>query len=128
MKLPGETILPGICRVLAEAGDFQIEWENKEIEILDAEKLEGAVLRTRRQGDRIRPLGSAGSRLLSDYLTDKKIDRPMRDIIPLLAVENRVLWTGGAGIAEDARIDENTKRRVRLSFNYITDEQAEVQS
>ena len=72
-------------------------------QILDRDALCGAVIRTRRDGDRIRPLGS-GEKLLSDYFTDKKIDRPLRDFIPLAAVGNRILWAIGIGISEDAKL------------------------
>ncbi len=114
--LSGETILPGICRITAETGNFAIEPDNSSVELLNADLLEGAVLRTRRQGDRFRPLGSPGDRLLSDVLTDKKIGRPLRDVLPLLAVDNRVLWAAGAGISHEARIQKDTRRMVRIQI------------
>ena len=70
---------------------------------LNPDALRGAVIRTRRSGDRIRPLGS-GEKLLSDYFTDKKIDRPLRDFIPLVAIDNKILWAIGIGISEDAKL------------------------
>ena len=85
-------------------------------------ELKGAVLRTRRSGDRIRPLGASGSQKLSDRLIDRKIDRPLRDWIPLIAIDSRVLWAFGAGIAEEARITESTRTRVRITLFPITDE------
>jgi len=93
-------------------------------EILDAQALEGAVVRTRMDGDRIRPLGMKGEKLLSDYLTDRKIDRPMRDCLPLVAAGSRVLWVCGVGIAEDVKIRPDS--RAAVSLTYITDEKAEV--
>ena len=72
-------------------------------QVLNAKALAGAVVRTRREGDRIRPLG-CGDRLLSDYLIDKKIDRPLRDLIPLVAVGNRVHWVCGHGISQEAAV------------------------
>ncbi len=58
---------------------------------------EGCEIRTRRPGDRIRPFGMAGSRLLQDYLTDRKIDRAWRDRIPLLCRGDEVLLAAGVG-------------------------------
>ena len=92
-------------------------------EILDADALKGAVIRTREDGDRIHPLGCGGDRLLSDYLTDKKIDRPMRDILPLAAMGNRILWVPGLGISEEVKIRPETRTAVKLT--YITEEKAE---
>ena len=54
-------------------------------------------IRTRRPGDRIRPFGSAGSRKLQDYLTDRKIPEPFRDRIPLLCRGEEVLLVCGVG-------------------------------
>lgn len=66
----------------------------------------GAVLRTRRAGDRIRPLGMAGRMKLSDYFINRHVDRPMRDAVVLLARGSDVLWAAGVGLSEDARLNE----------------------
>ena len=122
----GTTVLPGVCRVCVELGDYPIEPDNPLVEVVDAEALSGAVLRTRRDGDRIHPLGAPGSRLLSDYLTDRRIDRPLRDFLPLIAREGRILWVGGAIIAEEARVTASTRTRARITLFPITDENPEV--
>lgn len=127
LELSGETILPGICRIRSELGDFPIQPSNdSRVEVLDADRLQGAVLRTRRSGDRIQPLGAQGSRLLSDYLIDRKIDRPLRDGLPLIAQGSRILWACGIGMAQEARITKDTRRRARLEIIPITDEKPEV--
>lgn len=72
-------------------------------QVLRRDSLEHAVLRTRLDGDRIRPLGG-GDKLLSDYLTDRKIDRPLRASLPLIAAGSRVLWAVGVGISEEAKL------------------------
>lgn len=59
--------------------------------------LKGCVIRTRKPGDRIRPFGMSGSRKLQDYLTDKGIDEPLRDRIPLLCRGQEVLLAAGVG-------------------------------
>ena len=58
---------------------------------------DGCVIRCRQNGDRIRPFGMTGSRALQDYLTDRKVDRPWRDRIPLLCRGNEVLLVAGIG-------------------------------
>lgn len=75
-------------------------------QVLNRAALAGAVVRFRRSGDRIRPLG-CGDRLLSDYFIDKKVDRPLRDEIPLVAVGNRVHWVCGCGISQEAAVSAN---------------------
>ena len=122
LKIPGETVLSGICRIVAQCGNFPIQKNDPNVEILDADVLDGAVVRLRQNGDRIHPLGAKGERLLSDYLIDKKIDRPIRNCMPVIAREEQILWAGGAGISHAARIQSNTRRRVRLEIFPITEE------
>lgn len=82
---------------------------------LNADALEGAVVRTRRDGDFIHPLGAPGRQKLSDYFINRKIDRPLRDIVPLIARGSEVLWVMGVGISEKARLYEGA-RAVRLEL------------
>lgn len=94
-------------------------------QVLDADALQGAVIRTRRDGDRFRPLG-CGDRKLSDCLIDKKIDRPLRDHIPLVAVGSRVLWIIGFGISQDVRLRPDTQTAIELCWepNFITSDKS----
>ena len=126
LQIPGRTTLKGVCHILAEVGTFPIEADQPLTECFSHESLTGACLRLRLSGDRIHPLGAKGSRLLSDYLIDKKIDRPLRDCMPVIAKEKNILWAGGAGISHEARIQNETERMVRLTIIPITDEKAEV--
>ncbi len=66
----------------------------------------GCVIRTRRPGDRIRPFGSRGSRKLQDYLTDRKIEEPFRDQIPLLCRDGEVLLVCGVGAGNIPPMDQ----------------------
>ena len=72
----------------------------------DLLSLAGAELRLRRDGDCIRPLGMRGTKSLGDYMTDRKVPLPLRDLMPLLARENEVLWLPGVGISESARVEK----------------------
>ncbi len=115
LSLDGETALPGIGSVAAEPCAPTPVRDDPARQVLDAEALEGAVLRTRRPGDRIRPLG-CGDKLLSDYFIDRKVDRPLRDAVPIVAIGSRVLWVVGHGVSEDAKLTEDTRRAVRLTY------------
>ena len=61
------------------------------------ELTEGAVLRYRRAGDRIRPNRNSGSKLLKNYFTDRKIPLSKRDEMVVLAKDSDVLWVCGVG-------------------------------
>lgn len=76
---------------------------------------EGCVIRTRRPGDRIRPFGSSGSRKLQDYLTDRRVDEPFRDQIPLLCRGNEVLLVCGIGAGGIPKWDES-RPNLRLTW------------
>lgn len=75
-----------------------------------------AVWRTRRLGDMFAKLGS-GSKKLNDYFTDKKVDVDVRDMIPLLAVQNQVLVVAGLDVSENVKIDGNTDQIVKITFH-----------
>ena len=92
LDLRGQTLVPGLVRIdAAPCADGPV-YDNPFVQALSRAALEGAVVRFRRAGDFIRPLGMSGRKLLSDYLTDRGVDRPLRDYVPLVAREGEVLW------------------------------------
>ena len=115
LSLDGVTRLPGIGSVRAVPCESVPIRDDPFRQALSAEALEGATLRTRRPGDRIRPLG-CGDKLLSDWFIDHKVDRPLRDATPLVAKGSRVLWVVGGCIAEEAKLAADTRRAVMLEY------------
>ncbi len=57
------------------------------------------TLRTRREGDVINPFGMSGTMKLKKYFNSKGVNRHKRDEIPLLAIDDEVLWAVGVGIS-----------------------------
>ncbi|HVR43439.1 MAG TPA: tRNA lysidine(34) synthetase TilS [Thermoanaerobaculia bacterium] len=64
------------------------------------------LVRNRRRGDRIRPLGSEHEKKLNDLLIDRKIPRERRDSIPLLVWNGRIVWVAGVGVSEEFKVSE----------------------
>jgi len=62
------------------------------------------VVRNRRPGDRLRPLGSPGQRRLKDLLIDRRIPRHRRDRLPLLVIDGEIAWVPGVAIAHHLRL------------------------
>lgn len=62
-----------------------------------ADFLDGCVLRTRQPGDWLRPFGSSGKQSLQDFFTNKRVDAPFRDRVPLLCRGSEVLLVAGVG-------------------------------
>jgi len=83
---------------------------------LDADQLQGAVLRYRQAGDWLSPLGAGGSQKLRKYMIDRQIDRPFRDSWPLLCRGKEVLWVIGVGIAQTAAVNADTRMRTIMRY------------
>ncbi|HEY7473440.1 MAG TPA: tRNA lysidine(34) synthetase TilS [Vicinamibacterales bacterium] len=63
------------------------------------------VVRSRRPGDSLRPLGLGGRKKLQDLLVDRKVARAERDRLPLVVDRNdRIVWVVGQTVAEDFRV------------------------
>lgn len=126
--LPGCTFLPDGAVIESE---FVLERGHDTVgsmcEYADADLIpEGAVIRTRRKGDTLRPLGSAGRKKLKDYFIDRKVPRQERDRTPLLAHGSNILWVIGSVLSGDIGVSGNTKRICRLRMNAgVQDHQAE---
>jgi tRNA(Ile)-lysidine synthase len=65
------------------------------------------TVRNRRPGDRIHPLGAAGSRKLKDLLIDRRVPRRERERLPLICVGDAgetIAWVPGVTIDQRFRI------------------------
>ena len=105
------------------------------------------TVRLRRTGDRFHPLGSSGSKKLSDFLIDVRLPREQRDLVPLLVAAGSgqrqpqppveaepkgdpegeiglpggdpetVAWVVGIRISERFRVTERTRRVLRVELS-----------
>lgn len=74
-----------------------------------------AVWRMRKDGDVFAKFGS-GTKKLNDYFTDKKVERSLRDNIPVLAVGNKILVVAGLDISENVKISSKTEQIVKIVY------------
>ena len=82
---------------------------------LDGDKIpKNAVIRTRRKGDTFTPFGG-GRRSLSDFFTDKKIDKIKRDTTPVIAIDNEIYAIFGIEISSKVKVTPNTKKIIKLT-------------
>ncbi len=80
-------------------------------QVFDVDAIEGGLCaRFRRPGDRIHPLGMAGTKKLKDYLNDIGMPPADRDRQVLLTDAHRILWVVGHGASRDAAVTEATQR------------------
>ena len=61
-------------------------------------------VRTRRPGDRLRPLGMRGEKKVQDILIDAKVPAEERDDVPIVCDDDGVLWVAGQRLAERAAV------------------------
>ena len=81
------------------------------VAILDADKVQFPLtLRHWRHGDRFRPLGMKGSKLLSDFFVDQKFtEMQKRSVMLLVSAENEILWVVGHRIDDRFKVGKGTK-------------------
>src|SRR5690606_15203843 len=82
-------------------------------------------LRSRRPGDRFHPFAMTGTRKLQDFFVDEKVDREIRDHIPLLVDEEGIVCVIGYRIAERARVTGETREVLRIQMQPLVADPAE---
>ncbi len=101
----GETLFLGKTLVIEKANPSDL----KNGLFLDLDKIpKNAVIRTRKDADKFTKFGG-GTKLLNDYLTDKKIPLLDRDTLPLIAVDDQVLAIFNIAVSDKVKVDKNTK-------------------
>jgi len=84
---------------------------------LDWEQIEPPLeIRTLRPGDSFRPLGMKGAKKVGDYLTDRKVPRPLRNEILLLCDRRGPLWLMGYEIADRVKIVSATRKVLTVGY------------
>jgi len=81
-------------------------------ETFDADRLgrEPLVLRVRRPGDVMQPIGFAGVKKVQNIFTDEKLPAAIRGKVPLLCRGKEVLWIPGYRIADGYKVTDETER------------------
>ncbi len=69
----------------------------------------GLCIRNRRPGDYITINDKGDKKSLQDYMVNEKIERSLRDSIPLLADGSHILWVIGYRISEYYKLSEKSK-------------------
>ena len=90
--------------------------------ILDADGTGTSLsVRSRRSGDRFRPLGIGGSKKVQDFLVDARIPRRFRDRVPLLITSGgEIAWIIGHRIDDRFKIRPETRQILRLKVSPLT--------
>ncbi|MHC6181419.1 tRNA lysidine(34) synthetase TilS [Clostridium sp. JNZ X4-2] len=91
--------------------------QNKFIQYFDYDKVRGdIILRNRKKGDKLIPLGMFGNKKLKDLFIDLKISKDKRDSIPLICFGDKIAWVVGYRISEIFKVDKNSKTILAIGF------------
>jgi tRNA(Ile)-lysidine synthase len=119
LAVPGRTELPGwsVAAEIVAPPPLEPRPRTRFEAWLDADAAgEPLVVRSRRPGDRMRPLGLGGEKKLQDVLVDAKVPEEERDGVPLVCAPWGIAWVVGQRLDERAAVRKESRRAVRLRF------------
>jgi tRNA(Ile)-lysidine synthase len=128
VKIPGRTLIRKLnLEINAEVQEGRIVGlkdfiRNKDYteEIIDFEKLQGPlVVRLRSKGDQFVPLGSRGSTKLKKFFIDNKVPKSVRDRIPIVTDNSRIVWVVGYRIGDAVKITDATTKVLKLKVRRL---------
>lgn len=89
--------------------------KSKNIGYFDLDKISSPlIIRSRENGDKFKPFGMNHRKKLKDFFIDEKIDKNIRDQIPIILSENDIIWVGGYRISDDYKLDSGTNNILKI--------------
>ena len=134
VQCPGVTPLPRIdaelITELCEVDANRIEMLRKSAhpceQWIDYHRVqEPLMVRGRREGDRFHPLGAPGSKSLSDFFIDEKIEPPLRARTGVLCDQSGVIWVMPMRLDERVKLRPATRLALRLVLKQAPRDAAE---
>ncbi|ACV61181.1 tRNA(Ile)-lysidine synthetase [Desulfofarcimen acetoxidans DSM 771] len=128
LPVPGKVYLAEINRTLfCEVADTQAMDEKYDKSFLNRRRFSQdeawldyervafpLCVRGRQPGDIFEPLGLTGSMKLKKYFINQKVPCEVRDKVPLVIGEGKIIWVGGMQISESVKINEVTTKFLHL--------------
>ena len=85
--------------------------------LIDLDSIKGKLTaRNPRPGDRIVPMGMAGSKKLQDVFVDKKVPKAQRARAVVVCDEEKMLWVAGVVASELGRVQPISRRAVHITL------------
>ena len=118
LPIPGELELPELgwrLQVVLIPRPESLVPPSPFVAYLDPAKLRPPLfVRTRRPGDRLRPLGMAGEKKVKALLMEAKVPREERDTWPLVCDGAGIVWVVGIRIADEYKVGPETRQVLKL--------------
>ena len=91
---------------------------NRDTELIDANKIncQSLTLRPWLPGDRFHPFGMAGTKKISDYLIDEKVDLYAKGNQWVLVDGEKIIWVCGRRINDEVKITDKTTNYAKLIY------------
>ena len=108
-SIPGEiAVKEAKIKITAEIIDHLDTFsDSQNVVFVDLEEIDKQlIVRSRKSGDRFYPLGMNGAKKVQDFFVD---------FIPIVESSGRIIWIAGFRIDERAKVDEKTKKVVKLT-------------
>ncbi len=121
LKAPGTTRIPG-WRITVEPAPPNLDPKTLDptTALFDACQMgTRLVVRNRRPGDYLQPLGMSGRKKLKYLFIDLKVPRELRPSTPLLVSEKGVLWVFPYRTSGLAKVDDSTHRRLLVRWERV---------
>jgi tRNA(Ile)-lysidine synthase len=88
--------------------------------VVDRDRLAAPLhFRSARPGDRFRPLGASGERLVADVLSESGMTRAMRARLPVVCDVAGVVWVPGCRLADRVKITEDSTQGLCLRIGPV---------
>lgn len=118
LTFPGETVSDVFgWKLIAEnwsPTDYERNPGSLEVVLTHDPSAGGLYFRSVQAGDKIRPLGLEGSKLVSDVLNDRKFTLAAKKRLPIICDMAGPVWVPGCCLAERVKITPESRRAVRL--------------
>ena len=121
LRVQGKTVIPELgikiaANIVKSAPHFKKGEKNKKTEYIDGNTVRHFLkVRTKRKGDRMKPLGMKSNKKLHDIFVDEKVPYETRDTIPLIIAGNKIVWIVGIKMSDDYKITKGTRRIIKLT-------------
>ena len=74
------------------------------------------IIRRRKNGDKIVPLGMKGSKKLKDLFIDMKIPKEERDLIPIIQFGDDIAWIVSYKLSDKYKVTKDAKKILEINF------------
>lgn len=89
--------------------------KSKNIAYFSFDKLKFPLkLRYREKGDTFKPLGFNHNKKLKDFFIDQKVDRNLRDQIPIILSDDKIIWLIGFRQSEEFKVGKEDKNIIKI--------------